>query len=84
MKCCLHSPRKTFATKIVNNDTSVFDAMKLLRHKKVDTTIKYYTSADLRRLGNEANKVFRGNYFHNLNQPKLKAQQTFKVIKLGE
>lgn len=58
MKYTLHTIRKTFATRLVNKNVSVFDAMKLLRHKNVGTTMKYYTYADLKRLGNEANKVF--------------------------
>jgi integrase len=58
MKYSLHSIRKTFATKLVNKKVSVFDAMKLLRHKNVITTMRYYTYADLQRLGDEANKVF--------------------------
>ncbi len=56
MRYTLHSIRKTFATSLVNNNVSIFDAMKLLRHKNVSTTMKYYTY--LNRLGNEANKVF--------------------------
>ena len=55
----LHSIRKTFATKLVNNKVSVFDTMKLLRHRNVATTMKYYTYADMQRLGEEANKVFK-------------------------
>ncbi len=54
----LHNLRKTFATELVNGSVSVFDAMKLLRHKNVETTMKYYTYADLSRIGEEANKIF--------------------------
>lgn len=54
----MHSIRKTFATKLVEKDISIFDAMKLLRHKNVSTTIKYYTAVDLERLGNKVNTVY--------------------------
>ncbi len=55
----LHSIRKTFATDLVNGSVSVFDAMKLLRHRNINTTMKYYTFADLSRMGNEAEKIFK-------------------------
>jgi len=55
----LHSIRKTFATDLVNGNVSVFDAMKLLRHRNINTTMKYYTFADLSRMGNEAEKIFK-------------------------
>lgn len=54
----LHNIRKTFATELVNGSVSVFDAMKLLRHRNISTTMKYYTFADLSRIGNEAEKIF--------------------------
>ena len=55
----MHSIRKTFATDLVNGSVSVFDAMKLLRHRNITTTMKYYTFADLSRIGNEAEKIFK-------------------------
>lgn len=54
----LHSIRKTFATKLVEKEISIFDAMKLLRHKNVSTTIKYYAAFDIDRLGNKVNSVY--------------------------
>ena len=57
----LHSIRKTFATDLINGNVSVFDAMKLLRHRNITTTMKYYTFADLSRIGNEAEKIFSKN-----------------------
>jgi len=54
----LHTIRKTFATELINGKVSVFDAMKLLRHKNITTTMKYYTYADISRIGSEANKIF--------------------------
>ncbi len=57
----LHSIRKTFATDLVNGKVSVFDAMKLLRHRNINTTMKYYTFVDLSRIGNEADRIFSKN-----------------------
>lgn len=54
----LHSIRKTFATDLINGNVTVFDAMKLLRHRNITTTMKYYTFTDLNRIGNEAEKIF--------------------------
>lgn len=54
----LHMIRKSFATKLVKNNVSVFDAMKLLRHQDVKTTIKYYAKADMQKLSDELNKIF--------------------------
>jgi len=67
----MHSIRKTFATKLVDKNISIFDAMKLLRHRKVSTTIKYYTAVDLERIGNEVNNVYEiGELKRNENQEK--------------
>lgn len=50
-----HDIRRTFATNLVSNKISIFDAMKLLRHKQVETTLKFYAKAEIDRLGNELN-----------------------------
>ncbi len=59
MHYTIHQIRKSFATKLVNENISMFDAMKLLRHKSVQTTLKYYASADLSRIGSEVNILFK-------------------------
>lgn len=92
----LHQIRKTFATQLVNKSVSVFDAMKLLRHKNINTTLKYYTYADLNRLGGEANKVFgklgllNGSEFCN-NTPQTTpnsssggSEKVLKLVKIKE
>jgi hypothetical protein len=80
----------------VNKNVSVFDAMKLLRHKNINTTLKYYTYADLNRLGGEANKVFgklgllNGCYFCNeapqttSNEILGSGQKVLKLVKIKE
>lgn len=59
LKYSLHAIRKTFATELVNQKVSVFDAMKLLRHRSVSTTMKYYTAVDMDRIGKEVNNVYQ-------------------------
>jgi integrase len=95
-KYTLHQIRKTFATQLVNKNVSVFDAMKLLRHKNINTTLKYYTYADLNRLGDEANKVFgkigllNGCYFCNdtpqtaSNGVSKDSKKVLKLVKIKE
>lgn len=48
-----HTLRKTFITKLINSGMSVYDVMTLARHKNIETTIRHYSKADLRRMGNE-------------------------------
>ena len=48
-----HNLRKTFISKLVNSGLSVYDVMKLARHKNIQTTLKHYTSAELIRMGEE-------------------------------
>lgn len=54
----IHDIRKTFASKLVENDVSVFDACKLLRHSSVKVTERYYTTVSIGKLGQEAERVF--------------------------
>jgi len=80
MKYTLHNIRKTFATRLVNKNVSVFDAMKLLRHKNVSTTMKYYTYADLQRLGDEANKVFSEDDFIEKDFENKRSSKQLKIV----
>lgn len=47
----VHQLRKTFASRCVNSGMDPFVLMKLLRHKSITTTLKYYAEADLQRIG---------------------------------
>lgn len=48
-----HTLRKTFITKLINSGMSVYDVMTLARHKNIETTLRHYSKADIRRMGNE-------------------------------
>jgi len=50
--------KKNICTDLINGSVSVFDAMKLLRHRNITITMKYYTFADSSRIGNEADKIY--------------------------
>ncbi|HMN49450.1 MAG TPA: tyrosine-type recombinase/integrase [Ignavibacteriaceae bacterium] len=52
-KYSFHTLRKTFITKLINSGMSVYDVMTLARHKNIETTLRHYSLADLRRMGNE-------------------------------
>lgn len=49
----LHTLRKTYISKLINSGLSIYDVMTLARHKNIKTTLKYYTAAELNRIGNE-------------------------------
>jgi integrase len=52
-KYSFHTIRKTFITKLINSGMSVYDVMTLARHRNIETTLRHYSKADLRRMGNE-------------------------------
>lgn len=52
-KYTFHTLRKTFITKLINSGMSVYDVMTLARHRNIETTLRHYSRADLRRMGNE-------------------------------
>lgn len=52
-KYSFHTLRKTFITKLINSGMSVYDVMTLARHRNIETTLRHYSRADLRRMGNE-------------------------------
>lgn len=52
-KYSFHTLRKTFITKLINSGMSVYDVMTLARHKNIETTLRHYSLADIRRMGNE-------------------------------
>jgi len=57
-----HTLRKTFITKLINSGMSVYDVMTLARHRNIETTLRHYSRADLRRMGNEiSNKTNMGS-----------------------
>lgn len=60
-KYSFHTLRKTFITKLINSGMSVYDVMTLARHRNIETTLRHYSRADLRRMGNEiSNKTNMG------------------------
>ncbi|HCY76905.1 MAG TPA: hypothetical protein DHV28_13370 [Ignavibacteriales bacterium] len=60
-KYSYHTLRKTFITKLINSGMSVYDVMTLARHRNIETTLRHYSRADLRRMGNEiSNKTNMG------------------------
>lgn len=52
-KYSFHTLRKTFISKLINSGMSVYDVMTLARHKNIETTLRHYSLADIRRMGNE-------------------------------
>ncbi|MFZ0452916.1 MAG: tyrosine-type recombinase/integrase [Ignavibacteriaceae bacterium] len=56
-KYSLHTLRKTYITKLLNSKISIYDAKTLSRHKNIKTTFKHYANAELRRMGNEVNRL---------------------------
>jgi integrase len=61
-KYSFHTLRKTFITKLINSGMSVYDVMTLARHRNIETTLRHYSRADLRRMGNEiSNKTNMGS-----------------------
>ncbi|MBE0538792.1 MAG: tyrosine-type recombinase/integrase [Ignavibacterium sp.] len=52
-KYSFHTLRKTFISKLINSGMSVYDVMTLARHKNIETTLRHYSSADIRRMGAE-------------------------------
>lgn len=52
-KYSFHTLRKTFISKLINSGMSVYDVMTLARHRNIETTLRHYSVADLRRIGNE-------------------------------
>jgi len=58
----LRTFRKHFATVAYENDISLTSVSKLLGHKNISTTLKYYTSANQKKLSQDINKlVFKDN-----------------------
>jgi integrase len=55
-KYSFHTLRKTFISKLINSGMSVYDVMTLARHKNIETTLRHYSSADIRRMGAEISK----------------------------
>jgi integrase len=47
----LHDIRRTFGTLHANKGTNTLDLMKLMRHRKIDTTMKYYVNMNINRIG---------------------------------
>lgn len=78
-----HSIRKTFATKLVEKDIPIFDAMKLLRHKNVTTTIKYYTAVNLDRIGNKVEEVFDEDLKNSKSKAKNLTKDNFRIYKIN-
>ena len=69
----LHTLRKTYISKLVNSGLSVFDVMTLARHKSIKTTLKHYTAADLKRIGNEiSERANMGTFLGTRNNKPLK------------
>lgn len=59
-----HTLRKTFITKLINSGMNVYDVMTLARHYNIKTTLRHYSKADLRRMGNEiSNSTNMGSVF---------------------
>lgn len=56
----LHDLRKTFCCRLVNdaNPVSIYDASKLMRHKSIRETEKFYAQVNQERLRGEADKAW--------------------------
>lgn len=55
-KYSFHTLRKTFISKLINSGMSVYDVMTLARHKNIETTLRHYSAADIKRMGSEISK----------------------------
>jgi integrase len=53
----LRTFRKHFATLAYESDVSLMSAAKLLGHKNISTTMKYYTNANQKKLSKDVNKL---------------------------
>lgn len=53
----LRTFRKNFATTAYENDVSLMTTARLLRHKNISTTMKYYTAASKNKLAADLNKM---------------------------
>jgi integrase len=53
----IHTLRKTYISRLVNSGLTRYDVMALARHKKIETTLRYYTKMDLDRIGREVQSV---------------------------
>ena len=73
-----HTLRKTFISKLINSGLNVYDVMNLARHKNIKTTLKHYSAAELKRMGNEISKKT------NLNRiMEGKKKSKLKLLKMG-
>ena len=51
----IHTLRKTFLSNLVNTGLSLYDIKTIARHKDIRTTMKFYLSADMKRIGEKIN-----------------------------
>ena len=52
----LHQIRKTFISKLVNENYSIYDVAVLADHRSIKTTLKHYTKANINRIREQLNK----------------------------
>jgi integrase len=72
-----HTLRKTFITKLINSGMNVYDVMTLARHRNIETTLRHYSKADLRRMGNEiSNRTNMGRLLGSVFKKGLKLVET--------
>ncbi len=53
----MHSLRRTFASDLLNNETSIYDTMKLTGHRDIRTLDSFYAKLDAKRLSKEVEKI---------------------------
>lgn len=51
----LHKIRKTFISRLVNKNYSLYDVAVLADHKSIKTTLKHYTKANINRIREQLN-----------------------------
>ncbi|MGA9291505.1 MAG: hypothetical protein WBV81_02890, partial [Ignavibacteriaceae bacterium] len=74
----IHSLRKTYISRLVNSDLSKYDVMALARHRKIETTLRYYTKMEMDRIGREVSERAK---IGTLLGTKIK--QPLKLVKTG-
>ncbi len=74
----IHTLRKTYISHLVNSGLTRYDVMALARHKKIETTLRYYTKIDLDRIGREISERAKIGTFLG-----TKIKQPLKLVKVG-
>ena len=69
----LHTLRKTFISKLLNSGFTVYDTKTLARHMDIRTTLKHYSNAEIRRMGEVINtRTNMGTFLGTKNKDSLK------------